>query len=154
MDGRLNVVTTPGVTPSVAATPGDTVPGPCRITPLALPSGAGPLEVTGADPSGRYVMPTLTPARWDLRTGEVELLAPQTRGQAVDGNPAGDVIVEDNGGQRVLLHDGRRVTLDAVAPTAFLKPAVVGDTGLWLVGTQYEDANSANGKRIPVLWRC
>jgi hypothetical protein len=352
VDGRPNVAATPGVTPSVAASPGDTVPGPCRITPLALPSGAGPLEVTGADPSGRYViaatsdgtqgaaqvsirwdggaatvipvngtfpsaqavnasgavvgwadhgesttssfpwiyrdgrvgtlplpsgypnevhadginaagdvaglatdptynekvallwpadqpgtvrvlsmptlpgtakrvrtvgvaddgsvvatigdpdhtlpyrwgpdgkggqlalpdgvtdgwvatvrgwlafggvstgaapggvMPTLTPARWDLRTGEVELLAPQTRGQVVDGNRAGDVIVEDNGGQRVLLHDGRRVTLDAVAPTAFLKPAVVADSGLWLAGTEYEDANSANGKRIPVLWRC
>src|SRR5689334_23161881 len=56
VDGGLNAATTPGVTPSVAATPGDTVPGPCRITPLALPSGAGPLEVTGADPSGRYVI--------------------------------------------------------------------------------------------------
>jgi hypothetical protein len=107
---------------------------------------------TGAAPNG--VMPTLTPARWDLRTGEVELLDPQVRGQAVDGNVAGDVIVEDSGGQRVLLHDRRRVSLDALTPASFLKPAVVAESGVWLAGTDYEDPNNADGKRLPVLWLC
>ena len=61
---------------------------------------------------------------------------------------------EDNGGQRVVLHDGRRVTLDALTPASFLKPAVVAESGVWLAGTDYADPNNADGKRIPVLWQC
>lgn len=106
----------------------------------------------GAAPSG--VAPTLTPARWDLRTGAVELLAPQTRGEAVDGNRGGDVIVEDSGGQRFLLRDGQPVTLDALTPASLLHPAVVADSGIWLAGTDYEDPNNAAGKRTPVVWHC
>jgi hypothetical protein len=63
-------------------------------------------------------------------------------------------VPEDNGGQRVLLHDGRRVTLDALTPASFLKPAVVAGSGSWFAGTDDEDPNNADGKRIPVRWLC
>jgi hypothetical protein len=97
-------------------------------------------------------VPPLTPARWDLRTGRIDLVAPDMLGQALTGNAAGDVVVY--GRESSLIHAGQAVTLDRLTDQSTPHPVAIDESGRLVVGNDYVNPTDPGGGRTPVVWHC
>ena len=134
-----------------------------RGAALALPAGAtsgfvagvrglwafGGVTLAGQD-GARDGTLVQNPVRWSLRTGQVEFVAPDLRGQARSGNSAGDVILDI---QPALVHAWRGVRLEGLTDRSATQPFAVNEAGATVVGLDV--APSAEGTvRTPVVWHC
>jgi hypothetical protein len=117
---------------------------------------AGREPRTTADPDQKFgYFPT--PARWDLRTGEVKLLDQAVRGIAVTGNAAGDMVVQvirGDGTADVLYRGGRPVTLETATSSGVAQPAAVSDSGRLVAGNDIVERGGQVVLRQPTMWRC
>ena len=130
---------------------------------LALPEGAtsgwvagvrGWWAYGGVTPGGQDASRSgdraQRPVRWNLRTGQVEFVAPDLRGAALVGNSGGDAVLD---GQSALVRAGRGVPLDGLAGGSVPQPFSVDEEGGTVAGIDVGGPAQDN-RRTPVLWRC
>ena len=90
------------------------------------------------------------PVRWNLRTGQVEFVAPDLRGEALIGDSGGDVIID---GQPTLVRARRGIPLDGLTEGSVPQPFVVDEAGGTVAGVDV-GGPAQGGHRTLVLWRC
>jgi len=111
----------------------------------------GPWAVGTALPESGKV--SQVPLRWDLRGGELTVLPAARLGNAVDVNPAGDVLVWNE----IVRADGRVVTLTVPAgrQAAAVGFSDAGTTIVGLVGPEKEATSPSEVvPEVPTVWHC
>jgi hypothetical protein len=121
---------------------------------------AGSVEVSGAPATGAPTdgLATVTvPVRWDVRTGDVEVLDPSNgrdRSNAYASGVSADGDVMLGFGQPLVYHDGEWFSVP-LPGEGYLDLSAIDDTGTVIAGDLTRDpAPEAGPYRSPVVWHC